>query len=74
MPLEAGAIGFGNSSSRTEMKRQRLRCPRTRHSRHLGLRLRDPCRRAQIENSLDLEPSRQRERHDGRSFRLHCLF
>jgi hypothetical protein len=40
MPL--GGIGFGNGSSQTEMKRQRLRCPRTRHSRHLGLRLREP--------------------------------
>ena len=49
MPLEAGGIGFGNSSSQTEMKRQRLRCLRTRHSRHLGLRLQDPCRPAQVE-------------------------
>jgi len=56
MPLEAGGIGFGNSSSQTEMKRQQLRCPRTRHNRHLGLRLRDPCRRAQVEKQNPWKP------------------
>ena len=72
MPLEAGAIGFGNSSSQTEMKRQRLRCPPTRHSRHLGLRLRDSCRPARVENSRTIP--KQANRVAWRPLRLHCLF